>query len=358
MEQRILPRTASAGAFLIALLVGCATPTTRDALLSADSGDVESAAAPVATEVASPKSAAPPPPAPPPADLVERVRSDVAKVSVVRNPGSKGWSAVQALCNERLEQAGFKVEKQAFGQTGGVNVIGTKLGKTKPNEHVILSAHYDHVWFCPGADDNGSGVAAAMEVARKLGSQSFDRTLVIAFWDQEEEGLLGSMHYARRAKQKDEKIRIMISLDGIGYTDMRPGSQEVPPGLSSIAPDAEEKLAERGFRGDFIAGIGDIDAEPFTKAFENAAEARGLPSISMALSSVTRLILNDTTRSDHASFWLQGYPAMLVTDTANFRNPRYHCEQGIDSIDTLDYPFLARVTQTLEDLVVGALNAP
>ncbi len=292
--------------------------------------------------------------APDPA-LVERLQSDVSWVARERPSGSPHWLRVQSKLREALETHGFEVEVQAFGPSGK-NVIGTKRGASKPSELVILSAHYDHVWGCEGADDNGSGIAVVLEAARVLGRTAPERTLVLAFWDEEEIGLVGSQAYARRARERRLDVKLMLSLDGVGFADSRPGSQRVPDGLGLVLPDLTRELEENDHRGDFIAVIGDDESAPAVEAFRRRGAARGLRVLGEGLSKLSRLVLIDTTRSDHASFWLAGFPGILVTDTANFRNPGYHCYSGPDSPSSLDYVFLARVAQTTIDVVSAALR--
>src|SRR5690606_14569706 len=128
---------------------------------------------------------------------------------------------IRELLGQRLEELGLSVERQDYGS--GVNVVGTRPGQSA--EQVIVSAHYDHIPGCRGADDNASGMAAALEIARVLGPGPFERALVIAFWDEEETGLFGSRAYANRARDRGDRIRLAISLDAIGFANRAPGSQ-------------------------------------------------------------------------------------------------------------------------------------
>jgi hypothetical protein len=285
-------------------------------------------------------------------DLRDRLKKDVADLPAARNPGSAGWSKAQHACEERLRAAGFEVSLDAF--EGGTNVVGKRRGERAPREIVVVSAHYDHFASCPGADDDGSGIAAVLEAARALGAERGARSLVIACFDREEDGLVGSRAYASHVGDSGDRVTLAVSLDAVGYADARPGSQQVPDGIGSVAPELVKKLEARGRRADFIAAVGDSDASAFVDLFDRAAERHGVGSISIALSTISRLMVADVNRSDHASFWLSGYPAMLVTDTADFRNPRYHCQGGVDSPESLDYAFLARVTATVTDLVRAA----
>lgn len=291
------------------------------------------------------------PPLPPPdAALLTRLRADVEAVAISRAPLSPGWRSVQAKLKERLNALGIATSTQAFGG-GGQNVLGIIEGTDKESGTVILSAHYDHIAGCGGADDNASGVAVVLEAARALSASKSKRTLVLAFWDQEEAGLLGSAEYARVARARGDEITLMISLDGVGYADRRAGSQTLPDGIDLILPEMVKELEATGRKGDFLAAIGDEGSSEAIAALRRQGARRGLPVFGAGLSRLARLGLLDAARSDHASFWLAGYPGILLTDTANFRNPRYHCGAGPDTPETLDYEFLARVTLTTIDLV-------
>lgn len=342
------------GAVSLSILFACSTAPLPSSEKSSTPSASAVAAAPSPTASAS---AGPVAPAryevsPPDVALVARLKSDVAAVAVERHPRSPGWLRVQRLLKKRLEEAGLAVTTEAFAG-GGQNVMGTLKGTSKADELVILSAHYDHISGCAGADDNASGVAVLLEAARVLGKSSGGRTLVLAFWDHEENGLIGSTDYAQRAQAKDAKIALMISLDGVGFADKRPKSQTLPDGIDLVLPEMVRELEANEHRGDFLAVIGDDASTAAVAAFDDYGARRGLNVMGAGLSKLSRLALLDAARSDHASFWLAGYPGILLTDTANFRNPNYHCGAGPDAPESLDYDFLARVALTTID-VVGA----
>jgi Zn-dependent M28 family amino/carboxypeptidase len=281
-----------------------------------------------------------------------RLKADVAKIAIRRAPGSSGWKTVQTLIKERLVELGYSPQLEPF-EPGGVNVLASKLGSKSPQEIVILSAHYDHLQGCDGADDNASGVATVLEAARFFQSKTLERTVLLAFWDREESGLEGSLFHAKAAKARGDRITQMISLDGVGFASSAPGSQRFPPGLEALLPDIHARAAKNDFKADFITAIGDSDSAETVNNMEKFGTALNQPTYGLALSVLKRLALSDAARSDHASFWLHGYPAILVTDTADFRNPRYHCGNGPDSAASLDYEFLNRVTS----VVISATDA-
>ncbi len=310
----------------------------------------------------SPSASAPPTASAPPKPLTiekpsteqrERLRKDVARFAIERTPGSPGWTKTRTAIEDDLRAAGLTPEIQPF-ERDGKNVLATKPGMKTPREHVILSAHYDHIAGCQGADDNASGVAVVLEAARQLGKLELERTLVLAFWDHEEDGLVGSRAYASRARSNKDEIRVMISLDGVGYADDKPGSQKLPEAVGTLLPDVAKKLADSGHRANFIAALGDTASHEALAAFEQAGTQLSQPAFGVELSSMTRLMMMDASRSDHASFWLAGYPGILITDTANFRNPRYHCGGGPDDPASLDYDFLNRVASLVIAVVRSA----
>lgn len=277
----------------------------------------------------------------------ERIEADVRTLaSVNRGVGSEGWQMAQDLCAERLASLGFEVERQNYGS--GTNVIGVLPGTVEPEKHVLIGAHYDSVDDCLGADDNASGVAGTLEAARALiESGAHQRTLVAACWDEEERGLIGSIAYVDAAKAAGTEFVTSYSLEMIGYYSQEPESQGVPQGFDNFFPEQTGELAEMDNRGDFIALISDTPSRPFVEVFEATAADFDLRTVRLEFDAMLMAnpILLLVLRSDHAAFWLQGYPAMMVTDTANFRNNNYHCPGSrVDSPDDLNYDFAAKVT--------------
>jgi Zn-dependent M28 family amino/carboxypeptidase len=220
-------------------------------------------------------------------------------------------------------------------------------GSTKPEEIVIVGAHYDTVYDCPGADDNTSGVAALLELARLLKDSHPARTLrFVAFvneeppWFQTES--MGSLVYAREAHRKHEKIVAAISLETIGMYSDRPGSQQYPEPMGLLYPD----------RGNFIGFVGNLSSRALVRnAIQVFRQSASIPSQGSAAPE----FLSGVGWSDHWSFWQEGYPAVMVTDTAPFRNPNYH--RPTDKPDTLDYASMARVVTGLQQVVTSLANA-
>lgn len=288
----------------------------------------------------------------PAVELVDRAAYETDLTAIVgsRSPGSPHWQTVQDLCADRFAALGFEVERHAYAT--GVNVIGIKRGST--DERVVVSAHYDGVPDCAAADDNGTGVAGTLEAARVLSRQAHARTLVVACWDEEERGLIGSSAYVERAKAAGDDIVLSLVFEMIGYRDPAPMSQETDPGLGTVFPDAEAQIAANEYRGDFILVVNDDTAAQAVTDMQPIADDIGLPIVNLSLLPALAISLDGLRRSDHAPFWDADYPALMITDTADFRNPHYHCPLSeVDALADIDLDFaIANVK-----IVVGAAQA-
>ena len=271
---------------------------------------------------------------------VEGYDEDLQFIADIRNPGSPHWQAVQDLCFDRLTELGYQVQQHEY--ITGINILGRKLGATNPGQEVLIGAHYDHLVGCIGADDNATGVAGALEAARVLAQAEFDKTITIACWDQEEAGLVGSRAFAQEAAMRGEQFVVNFNFEMLGYRSDQPETQEFPAGFNLLFPDAYAKVSGNQFRGDFIALIADQAAQPFFEPMVTFGESVGLSSVVLPLDSSTQN-LPDLRRSDHASFWDIAVPAIMITDTANFRNAAYHCVGGEDTVDRLDSAFATQV---------------
>ncbi|MFH1529320.1 MAG: M28 family peptidase [Pseudomonadota bacterium] len=270
---------------------------------------------------------------------------DVQFIAQPREPGSPHWQAVQDLCAERFEDLGYAVTRHEYAT--GINVIGIKEGLEAPDEWVVVSAHYDHHPGCPGADDNGAAVAGVLEIARVFAPIRFDRSLVLACWDQEEIGLKGSGAWATEQAEAGREIVASLVLETMAYTCDEPGCQKMPMGFEFIFPEQAEQFTSGDQSGDFIVFIADWTSADSAAALVEHSDALGLPSMHFEMSEdqMGSPILMDLFRSDHASFWFNDYPAIMITDSANFRNPNYHCPdpEHMDTVETLDAAFADKV---------------
>jgi hypothetical protein len=214
-------------------------------------------------------------------------------------------------------------------------------GGTHPDEIVLIGAHYDTA-MNPGADDNASGVAGLLELSRMFANQTTGRTLrFVAFVNEEppfyrEEEKMGSRVYARRARQRNEQIVSMLSLEMIGYFSDREESQDYPFPLSLIYPS----------RGNFIGFVSNFSNRHLvSRCIRTFRQNATIPSEGGAPPGW----MSGVGWSDHWSFWQEDYPALMVTDTALFRNPNYHSSS--DRPETLDYGSMTRVIEGLQPVV-------
>jgi Zn-dependent M28 family amino/carboxypeptidase len=251
-----------------------------------------------------------------------------------------GHFFVQQYIKEEFEQWG-SVEIHTFEVNGkaGKNLIlnlpPLERFSKKDLPPILIAAHYDAVPGTTGADDNATGVAVLLELARMFATEPIKYPLQLVAFDLEEYGLLGSADYAAKLKQEKRSLRLMISLEMLGYCDATPNSQNYPPPLERFYPN----------RGDFIALIGNLRTLPDLINLSRTIRQSGTPSEWLPVPN-RGLIVGDTRRSDHAPFWDAGYPAIMVTDTANMRNPHYH--KPSDTVATLNLDFLTGVCQGLE----------
>lgn len=245
---------------------------------------------------------------------------------------------------DNFKKVGYEVKSQEYVvQMRTVrNLIAEIPGSAKASEIVVIGAHYDTVYDCPGADDNTSGVAALLELARILKDSHPARTVrFVAFvneeppWFQTDD--MGSLVYAEQAHKLKENIVVAISIETIGMYSDAEGSQQYPSGFKSLYRS----------KGNFIAFIGNLGSRGLVRdAVRSFRASTKFPSEGSAVPAA----IPGVGWSDHWSFWQEGYPAIMVTDTAPFRNPNYH--QPTDKADTLDYDRMARVVHGLAGVVV------
>ncbi len=247
-----------------------------------------------------------------------------------------GWYRVWREDVPVREGSAFNViaERAGVGMDGGGGA----------DEIVVIGAHYDTEVNTPGADDNASGVAAMLELARRFAGVDTARTLRFVAYTNEEGSnsrgsVMGSRVSAEGSRERGERVVAMLSLEMLGYADSTPGSQRYPfPSDSPIArgmnlPDA----------GDFIAVAGRTEDAELVGRLGSAMAGTGRVAVApVALPAVLR----DIWRSDNGNYWLSGFNAVMVTDTSNFRNPHYHLPT--DTAETLDFAFLAGVVDALE----------
>ncbi len=269
---------------------------------------------------------------------VHRLAGEIGERNVFR-PGTLD-AAASYISGEWAAQ-GYEVQPIAYEVEGTecANLEATLPGSGP--EIFVVGAHYDSVHGSPGANDNGTGVAALLEISRLLAGERPRSTLrLVAFVNEEPPFFrwrkMGSMVYARRARRRGDRVTGMISLETIGYYSDEPGSQRYPPLFRLFYPD----------RGDFLGFVSNLRSRHLLRravaAFQAASD---WPVQSVAMFESVPGI----GWSDHLAFWRQGWPALMITDTAPYRYPWYHTAQ--DTPDKVDYEALAAVTEGLVGMV-------
>ncbi len=251
-------------------------------------------------------------------------------------------SRTRSYITNELEKLGWKTKQEKF--TDGVNILAEREGTNKEAGAILVAAHYDTVFISPGADDNASGVAVLLEIARLLRSHPTPRTLQLVFFDREEAGLLGSKAFVTN-KAHLQNLHGVIVIDMVGFTCHTAGCQKYPVGLP-VTPPSD--------KGDFLAVVGDAEHLPLLSAFHNSQERAKLPLVLTLPIPLKGLLTPDVLRSDHAPFWYQGVGAVLVTDTANLRTPHYH--QPSDVPGTIDRSFLTGAAQVVLNATLNLLE--
>jgi hypothetical protein len=276
----------------------------------------------------------------------DRLLQDVEHLAIVRH-SERERAQTREYLMEQLQQAEWAPEEMPFtatmsGETlTGVNILAIKPGEDAHAGTLLLGAHYDTVADSPGADDNASSVAVVLELARLLSDVSTSRGVAIALFDLEEAGMLGSKAFiedqAKGRSLNNQWLNTpLLNIDGavilemMGYACYTAGCQTYPQGLP-IDPPSDV--------GNFLAIVGDLGHPGLVDAFRSSGEfSTPVPPIFTLQVPTLGPMTPDLLRSDHVPFWRNGIGAVMVTDTANFRNPYYH--QPSDRPNTLDDDFL------------------
>jgi hypothetical protein len=249
-----------------------------------------------------------------------------------------------------LAAAGYEVTEQEY-DVSGVRCLNLDVeipGETQPKEIVVIGAHYDTVYGTGGANDNTSGVAAMLALARRFSGRTLDRTLrFVAFVNEEppffQTDQMGSRVYARWRRQRGDNVVAMLSLETIGYYDDASRSQKYPMPFGLFYPS----------EGNFIGIVGSIGSRALVRRIVGTfREHEPFPCEGGALPAA----VPGVGFSDHWSFWQEGYPAAMVTDTAMYRYPYYH--HSGDTIDKVDFDGMARVVRGLEKVIGDLAGSP
>jgi Zn-dependent M28 family amino/carboxypeptidase len=272
-------------------------------------------------------------------------------VGILTENGERRAKARSSLDNaneyiyNQLRRMGYQVVQREFTVSGMpyTNLEVEIPGASLANEVVVLGAHYDSHRKSPGADDNASGCAILLEIAREMNGQTSARTLRLVFfalseWPHQRTDEMGSRHWVRGAVQRGDDIVAMLSLDSLGVYLDRPGSQSYPLPLNFYYPDT----------GNFVGFLGNMSSRGLLKKsvrlFRNA---RRMPAEGLTVPGW----MPSVSASDHWSFWQEGIPAVLVTDTMGWRNDLHHGE--LDLVGELDYERMALVVSGLVEVCRG-----
>ncbi|HSQ77536.1 MAG TPA: M28 family peptidase [Nitrospirota bacterium] len=247
--------------------------------------------------------------------------------------------------SEQFRSFGYDVSRQAFLYRGNAfdNVIAELTGNAAPEKILVVGAHYDTVRTTSGADDNASGVAGLLGLAKALEGKKLTKTVRFVAFALEEPPVsrtrnMGSYHYAQSLKEKKEQVMGMVCLEMIGFFCDRDGSQHYPLPFFKLRYPSQ---------GNFISMVGNLRSRAFTKRIAAGfRKAVDLPLVTLNAPSIVIGI----DFSDHWSFNKFRYDSLMVTDTAFYRNPNYHAPT--DLWDTLDYRRMAMVVEGLAAAVV------
>ncbi len=251
--------------------------------------------------------------------------------------------AAAKYLESELSGAGYEVDRQTFRVRGRecANIVVELKGTDLGDQVVVVGGHYDSATGATGANDNGTGAAATVELAKLFAEKETRRTVRFVLFTNEEQPWfqsesMGSLVYARRCKKRLENVVAMFSLETMGYFSDKPNSQRYPQPLDQYYPST----------GNFIAFVGDIAAGPLVswtvKTFREQAQ---IPSQGAALPGR----LPGVGWSDHWSFWQCGYRAVMVTDTAIYRYPHYH--KKTDTVDKINFQKMTLVVSGLENVL-------
>jgi len=242
-----------------------------------------------------------------------------------------------AMSWQRHREADGTTTFRATGASGlRHNLIVEKRGASDTAPVIELGAHFDTVAFSPGADDNASGVAALLEIARLVASVPTEKTIRFVFFAMEEEQLVGSREHVERLLRDDRVPEGILSLDMVGYASSAPDSQDSPFRIPLLLGPP--------YVGDFVLVAGNFGSGWLGNLFEGCVDTY-VPELRFYSLNRMATWSSDAERVDAWNYWKNGIPAISLGDTAEFRNPHYH--QATDTPDTLDYAFLRRNTQAV-----------
>jgi len=329
----------------------------------------------------------------------DRIRADVEEFPGPRNRLShpEAMDMADSIILEKLGNAGWSAEKKPFSFSNikamkdispalfgnmiklvsnmtvydrleGANIIAVKKGIREPEKAVVITAHHDTVKASPGANDNTASVAAVLELARVLDGYRFEKSIILAMPDMEELWLIGAIALVE-SLVASYRILGVINYETMGCVDNEPGSQVVPQGIDLLYKDQYNRIKDNEFKGNFTCLIYNGKAAAMSSMLGSALnnitgqqtslflrDPNDLPVVGKLLGVLVPTVRN-FARSDHSRFWDAGLPALMVTDTANFRYKHYH--QPTDTPEKVDYNRIADIvaaTATVVAEVAGVIR--
>ena len=264
-------------------------------------------------------------------------------------------NAAADYIQQHLTNLGYNPQRQTYNITHPYdqtplpchNIEIEITGSTHPDRIVIIGAHYDSVPSSPGANDNAAGTAALLELARILQNSNPKHTLrLVAFTNEEPPYFTtenqGSYVYAKRSADRNENITAMLSIDGLGYYNDQPNTQNYPQPFATFYPDT----------ANFVGFVGNLRSAPLLRtAVASFRSHTAFPSEGAAVPG----FIEGAGWSDHYSFWQFGYPGIMITDTLPFRYKHYH--DYSDTPDQLNYQHMARITQGIAHILADLAQA-
>ena len=281
------------------------------------------------------------------AELKALVHSLTVTIGPRSHQDPANLDAAADLISRRLASFGYDLTSQPYevGELAVHNIIAERRGTDQPDRVIVIGAHYDTVVGSPGADDNASGVAVLLELARLHAETRFRKTVRFVAFTLEEPPFFRSRHmgsriYARSLKERGDRIEAMLCLESVGYYSQEPGSQSFPFLVFWLR-------WQYPTTGHFITIVSNDDSQPLqTQVRDGLTSHMDLPVETYA----GPWWIPGVDWSDHGSFWNEGYPAVMLTDTALFRNPHYH--RPTDLPDTLAYRAMSELVRGLAGTLV------
>lgn len=257
-------------------------------------------------------------------------------------------NAAAEFISQRLESFGYEVTAQPYRvrELAVRNILAERRGTEQPDRVIVVGAHYDSVAGSPGADDNASGVAVLLELARLHAQTRFRKTVRFAAFTLEEPPFfrtrhMGSRVYARTLKERGEQVEAMLCLESIGYYSQEKRSQSFPFLVFWLR-------WRYPTTGNFITIVSNAESQPLQTQVRDALKA----NMSLQVETYTGpWWIPGVDWSDHGSFWNEGYPAVMLTDTALFRNRHYH--RPTDLPETLDYRAMTELVRGLSEALTA-----